>query len=266
MFMRLMYSIAAALVLFVATPALAQEWDEQIFVEDGFKVNFPGKPTVENTTWETQYRYKVPARIYRASRGQERYQVTVADYRPLEKMGPERAKQCPPGAETCIGTQDGRNGGVLGLGYWRMDYRGAMLFALAQLLRRPGVKLTDATLQFQDLVEGYMVQLENQDGSKIFAYITMHEGRLYVYEGTSPKGAPEPGLFINSVGFVDAKGQGIRYTEYYSPAVHGLRQQEPPTYRAGGQLIGPGGVVIPQPNQQGGQAAPAAPAAPAPAR
>ena len=43
--MRLIYCVAAALVLLVATPALAQEWDEHIFVEDGFKVNFPGKPT-----------------------------------------------------------------------------------------------------------------------------------------------------------------------------------------------------------------------------
>lgn len=262
--MRLIYSFAAAIVLFVAAPALAQEWDEHIFAEDGFKVNFPGKPTVENTSWESQYRYKLPARIYRASRGAERYQVTVVDYRPLEKMGPERAKQCPPGAETCIGTQDGRNGGVLGLGYWKMDYRGAMLFALSKMLQRPGVKLTDATLQFQDVVEGYMVQLDNPDESRTFAYITMHEGRLYVYEGMAPKGAPEPGIFNNSVGFVDSQGRGIRYTDYYAPAVHGLRQHEPPPYRAAGQLFGPGGVPLPAsaapPN------APAAPAAPAPAR
>ena len=118
----------------------------------------------------------------------------------------------------------------------------------------------DATLQFQDVVEGYMVQLSNADESRTFAYITMHEHRLYVYEGTAPKGAPEPGIFNNSVGFVDAKGQGIRYTDYYSNAIHGLRQQDPPPYRAGGALIGPGGVVLQPPNPQGGQGGQAAPA------
>jgi hypothetical protein len=259
--MRLIPWIAAALVLAFTTPAPAQEWDEHVFVEDGFKVNFPGKPQVETTTWTSQYRYTLPARIYRASRGAERYSVTAVDYRPLEKLGPERSKQCPPGAETCIGTQDGRQGGILGLGYWKMDLRGAMAFAIQKLLQREGVKLTDMTLQFMDVVEGYSLQLENPDASRTFAYVTMHENRLYVFEGTTPKSAPDPALFQGSVGFVDAKGQGIRYTDYYSNAIHGLRQHEPPPYRAGGALIGPGGVVL-QPAGANAPAAPAAPAAP----
>ena len=106
--MRVIPWIAAALVLSLVTPALAQEWEDFVFVEDGFKVNFPGRPQVENTTWISQYRYTLPARIYRASRGAERYSATVVDYRGIEKQGLERQKQCPPGAETCIGTQDGR--------------------------------------------------------------------------------------------------------------------------------------------------------------
>ena len=255
--MRLTLWMGAALILMLATPATAQEWDEFVFVEDGFKVNFPGKPQVENTTWMSQYRYELPARIYRASRGAERYMVTVVDYRPLEKMGPERSKKCPPGAETCIGTQDGRQGGILGLGYWKMDVRGAMLFTMQKLLQRDGVKLTDATLQFMDVVEGYALQLTNPDESRTFAYITMHENRLYIFEGTTPKGYPDPALFQGSVGFVDAKGQGIRYTDYYSNAVHGLRENEPPPYRAGGNLYGPNGVLIEQGRGANPAAAPA---------
>src|SRR5688572_8596566 len=45
--MRLTPWIAAALVLSLVTPAFAQEWDEFVFVEDRFKVNFPGRPQVE---------------------------------------------------------------------------------------------------------------------------------------------------------------------------------------------------------------------------
>ena len=224
-------------MLAIAAPAVAQEWDEHIFVEDGFKVNFPGKPAVENTTWESQYRYMLPARIYRASRGQERYVVTVADYRGIAKMGEERSKACPPAAETCIGTQDGRQGGVLGLGYWKMDVRGALAYATLTFLQRDA-KVTAYDLEFQDVVEGYFLQLTNRDESRTYAYITMHENRLYVFEGTVPKGYPEPALFQGSVGFVDAKGNGIRYTDYYSNAMHGLRQYEPPPARVGGVLQG----------------------------
>lgn len=241
--MQLILMIATALVLSIVSPAGAQEWDEHVFPQDGFKVNFPGKPTVETTTWTSQYRYTLPAKVYRASRGQERYSVTVVDYRPLEKMGPERSKQCPPGAETCIGTQDGRNGGILGLGYWKMDVRGALLFAMQKLLQRDGVKLTDATLQFMDVVEGYALQLTNPDESRTFAYVTMHENRLYVFEGTTPKGYPDPALFQGSVGFVNEKGEGIRYLDYYSNAVHGLREHELPPYRVGGVLVDPQGVM-----------------------
>ena len=96
-------------------------------------MNFPEKPQVETTTWTSQYRYTLPARIYRASKGAERYSVTVIDYRGLEKQGTERSKNAR-GAETCIGTQDGRQGGILGLGYWKMDVRGALAFAALKFL------------------------------------------------------------------------------------------------------------------------------------
>jgi hypothetical protein len=239
--MRFTLGIGAVLVLSLATAASAQEWDEFVFADDGFKVNFPGAPKVETTTWMSQYRYTLPARVYSAARGAERYSVTVVDFRDIEKQGVARSKQCPPGAETCIGTQDGRQGGILGLGYWKMDVRGAMSYAMFKLLQRDA-KLTDLTLQFQDVVEGYSLQLTNRDESRTFAYVTMHENRLYIFEGTSPKGYPDPALFQNSVGFVDAKGNGIRYLDYYSNAVHGLRQYDPPPARVGGALQGaPGG-------------------------
>jgi hypothetical protein len=236
--MRVPPWIAAVLVLSVITPAFAQEWDEFVFIEDGFKVNFPGRPQLENTTWISQYRYTLPARVYRASRGAERYSATVVD-----KQGAERSKQCPPGAETCIGNQDGRGGGILGPGYWKMDVRGALAFATLKFLQRDA-KVTDFNLQFQDVVEGYFLQLLNPDESRTFAYITMHENRLYIFEGTTPKGYPAPALFQASVGFVDANGNGIRYQDYYSNAVHGLRQYEPPPVRSGGPpQDAPGGAA-----------------------
>ena len=244
--MRVILWMAAAAVLSLATPAVAQEWDEFLFPEDGFSVNFPGRPQVETTTWVTQYHYTLPARVYRASKGNERFVATAVDYRPLEKMGPERSKQCPAEAETCIGTQDGRQGGVLGLGYWKMDVRGAMTYAALKFIQRPGVKVSDYNLEFQQVVEGYMMHLVNADQSRTNVYITMHDNRLYVFEATVPKGYPEPALFTGSVGILNAEGKPIRYTDYYTNSVHGLRQYEPPPVRV-----------------QGGAPAAAAPAAPA---
>jgi hypothetical protein len=232
--MRVLPWIATALVLSLGSPALAQEaWDNYKFPEDGFEVNFPGKPTVETTTYTSQYRYQLPAKIYRASLGQEKYSVTIVDYRPAEKQGVARSRACPPGAETCIGTQDGKQGGILGLGYWKMDVRGAMSYAILKMIQRGG-KLTDLNLEFQQVVEGYFLQLTNPDESRTYAYITMHENKLYIFEGTVPKGRPEPALFQGSVGFVDAKGGSIRYTDYYNNAVHGLRENEPPPFRVDG--------------------------------
>jgi len=114
-----------------------------------------------------------------------------------------------------------------------MDVRGAMTFAALKFIQRDA-KVTDLNLQFQQVVEGLFVQLTNRDESRTFAYITMHENRLYIFEGTVPKGLPEPALFQSSVGFVDAKGGSIRYTDYYSNAVHGLRESEPPSFRVDG--------------------------------
>jgi len=94
-----------------------------------------------------------------------------------------------------------------------------------------------------------------------FAYLTMHENRLYLFEGTVPKGAPEPGLFQGSVGLVDAKGGSIRYTDYYSNAIHGLREQEPPPFRVDGGAIQtwPADTAITNPNCPAGLNDPAAP-------
>jgi uncharacterized membrane protein YphA (DoxX/SURF4 family) len=43
-------AIVVALVLSVAASAAAQEWEEFVSKEDGFKVDFPGTPKVTDIT------------------------------------------------------------------------------------------------------------------------------------------------------------------------------------------------------------------------
>ena len=56
----------------------------------------------------------------------------------------------------------------------------------------------------------------NPDGSRTFAAIHMHGTRLYILEGTVPKGAPAPGLFQQSLMFIDEEGKPIRYRYIYN--------------------------------------------------
>ena len=58
-----------------------------------------------------------------------------------------------------------------------------------------------------DLVAGHQLQLLNQDQSRTFATVNMHGTRLYILEGTVPRGAPAPGLFQQSLMFLDKSGQ-----------------------------------------------------------
>lgn len=241
-------SFAFVLMLTVSGLAAAQDWTEYQNIPDGFKVAFPGQPKVTNTTWTTEYGYKAPAHVYSAERGRERYTLTVVDYNAIEAQGVERRKNCPPGAEPCIGSD------IAGPGYWRHDIRGAMIFATKQYLQK-NVTMTNYTWQHQDLIEGAELQLTNNaDQSRTFVFIAMHENKLYVFDGTVPKGYPQPGLFQQSVGFVDAQGRGIRYQTMYSNEIYGLKEREKPTYGGGGGGRGGRGGAQGQGGRQGGAA------------
>jgi hypothetical protein len=214
-----MTAFLIAFVLSVSGAAVAQEeWDEYVNTQDGFKLLFPGKPTITEITWESQLNYKLPGRVYKVDKGREHYSMTVIDYSKLEEQGIERSKTCPPGNANCRANA----GPALGPGYWRHDERGAIVYATFKLLQRDA-KLTQLAWEWQDMVEGHLLQLTNNaDQSRTFAYIAMHENKLYIMEGTVPKGYPEPGLFQQSLGWVDKDGNGIRYQSPYSNAFHGM--------------------------------------------
>jgi hypothetical protein len=232
-----------AFVLSVAAPAVAQEWTEYQNIQDGFKVVFPGQPKVTETTWKSEFDYVLPARVYTAERGQERYSLTVVDYSGIEQQGIAHLKTCAAGAETCFGSE------LSGPGYWRHDVRGALIWATSKFFQRDA-KVTRYHWSHQDLVEGHQLQLTNADQSRTFAFVAMHEMRLYILEGTVPKGYPEPGLFQQSMGWVDKDGNGIRYQTIYVNQFYGLKQMPPPSSGGGGR--GRGAGVAPQ-GQGGGR-------------
>ena len=215
--MRLNAFVFAAL-LAVPCGAAAQEWEEYTSLEDGFRLNFPGRPTVSESTWTSQLNYVLPARVYLAEKGRERYSLTVVDYSSIEQQGVERGKACPPGNANCRANAPP----TLGPGYAHHDERGAIVYATFKLLQRDA-KLNFLAWEWQDLVEGHLVQLTNNvDQSRTFAWVGMHMRKLYILEGTVPPGYPEPGLFQQSMQWIDKNGDGIRYQSIYSNSFHGM--------------------------------------------
>ncbi len=225
-------------LLLIAAPAAAQEWDLYTNIQDGFSVNFPGQPKVSEITWTSQLNYTLPARVYSAEKGPERYSLTVVDYSSIEQQGTERAKTCPPGNQNCR-----PNGGsALGDGYAKHDERGAIVYATFKLLQRDA-KLNFLAWEWQDMVEGHLLQLSNNlDRSRTFAWIGMHAHKLYILEGTVPENYPEPGLFQQSMGWVDKNGNSIRYQTIYSNSYHGMGLYPVPPYAGAGRGAGAGGA------------------------
>ena len=229
-------SFAFALLFGLAGIAAGQDWADYQNIQDGFKIDFPGQPKVTETTWTSEYGYKLPARVYAAERGKERYSMTVVDYNPIEAQGIERRKNCPAGAEPCIGSD------LSGPGYWKHDIRGAIIYTASKFLERD-VKMTRMLWAHEDLVEGIELQLtSNVDQSRTFAFISMRENRLYIAEGTVPKGYPQPGLFQQSMGYLDKDGNSVRYQKIYSNEVYGLGDAPAPSYGRGGAAAGAGGA------------------------
>jgi hypothetical protein len=222
------YAVICALLMFLPPgAALGQEFVEFTSVEDGFRIAFPGRPQVQNTTYTSQYGYPLPAKVYSVTSGPQRFSVTVVDFRGIQQQA--IAKTCPKGPDTC---QRRALTAVIGEGEWRNDVRGAMLYALNTFINR-GAKITNITGDWQDLVEGMMVQLTNADQSRTFASISMHDNRLYIVEGTAPvRGYPPPIAFQQNFAVVDSQGTSIRYQRMYSNAYHGLGEYPVPS-RAG---------------------------------
>ena len=207
---RFMRLIPAALILCAPGPLFAQGWGDYASRADFFSVNLPGEPVVQETAYTSEYEAEFPARVHAYEDGSTRYSITVVDYTDAERIHTERAGNCPPDVHTgCTGAY------YTGVGSWIVDVRGAIDYATWQILQRDATP-TFFGWNFVDLVEGRHLQLTNADGSRTFAAIYMHESRLYILEATAAAGRPGPELFQQSLQFLDADGNGIRYESIYT--------------------------------------------------
>lgn len=201
---------AAALVLVVTGTSSAQGFIQFNSPKDLFAVSFPGEPAIRDTTWTSEHGVALPSRVYSVENARGRYSMTVVDYKDVEKLSNERSAAC----------QQAKGEGDACMNSWRSDVAGAIVFATWQFMQR-NAKVTFYGWYVADLVSGHQLQLLNADQSRTFATINMHGTRLYVLEATVPRGAPAPGLFQQSLMFIDDQGRSIRYQTYYSPTYSG---------------------------------------------
>jgi hypothetical protein len=199
--MRLTGVVLVVLLLWSTSSALAQDWTEYTNRDDRFTVNVAGQPAVKPTSWKSEYGMTIPGRVYSFQRGPERYSVTVMDYTEAEKL--YAALDHP------ASFRQGR--------YWQIDIMASIQYAATTLYRqRPGAKVSYDAWHYIDLVSGHQLHLTNADGTRTIAGIYLHENRLYILDATVPAKAPEPALFVQSLGFLDANGERVRYNEIYS--------------------------------------------------
>src|SRR5262249_55531091 len=163
---------------------------------------FPGQPTIKDIMYTSEYKHVLPARIYTAMNGAERYTVTVVDYRNLQKMENDRIKQCEA-ANAEKGKVQSRKGvpGDVCMDIFMHDMLGAVIFAAWKLTKEAmdkGAKILGRAYSRRDLVEGQEVYIKNAVQSQAPFGVYLHEDRLYFVEGTGPPNAPPPMLFYES--------------------------------------------------------------------
>lgn len=200
----------AVVALIVTAPLAAQDWKTVAVVEDGFRANFPADPAVEQITYESEFHFELPARVYRAADDFGRYSTTVVDYRDAERLHKERSAKCL--AANGANQQDGdtcQNDFI-------MEVAGAMDHAVERFLTRDGVKVTHYGAYYIDLVSGRQLTLTNADRSRTYVGVHQHAGRLYIQEATVPPGMPEPLLFMQSLAWLNDQGLVIRYRTLYT--------------------------------------------------
>jgi hypothetical protein len=194
--------IIAGITLLLGATLLAQEWSTYTNRVDRFEVNFAGQPKVEEITWPSEYGAVFPGRVYSVEQNGSRYSITVIDYTDAERIHAARKNRT-----------EADNLPI----YWQVDVQASIAYAATKFRQRPGVKVTYDAFHYIDLVSGHQLQMTNPDQSRTFAGIYLHESRLYILEATVPAKAPPPGLFQQSLGFLDAAGRKVRYpTIYYN--------------------------------------------------
>lgn len=171
---RIVVAVAACLL---PTSVLAQEWTEYIDRTERFSVNFPGQPTIRDTTYPPQRGAPVPARVFTVQAGPARYSVTVVNLAAIVQPS---------------------------------DVKGSVSWEAWNFRKRGGQITYDAFAQV-DRIDGHQLQITNPDKTLTVVGIFVHARRLYILEADVPPDTPGAVHFQQSLMILDEDGKRIRY-------------------------------------------------------
>ena len=172
-------SLVAALSMLpmLALSAQTVEWVEYEDRAQFFSINFPGKPTVRDTTYPPQRGNPMPARVYTVDEGPRHYSVMVVD---------------------------------LASARMPSDVLGSVAWEAWNFRKRGGEITYDAHGQV-DSIQGHQLHINNPDRSVSFIGIYTHARRLYILEARVPPNTPGAVHFQQSLIILDKEGKRIRY-------------------------------------------------------
>ena len=171
---RIVVAVAACLL---PTSVLAQEWTEYIDRTERFSINFPGQPTIRDTTYPPQRGAPVPARVFTVQAGPARYSVTVVNLAAIVQPS---------------------------------DVKGSVSWEAWNFRKRGGKITYDAFAQV-DRIDGHQLHITNPDKTLTVVGIFVHARRLYILEADVPPDTPGAVHFQQSLMILDEDGKRIRY-------------------------------------------------------
>ena len=185
--------VAAA---FLSETSAAQGWFEYSNQQDRFSINLPGEPSVDDTTYMSEFSATYPARVHSVASDGNSYSVTVVDFTDAQRIHAEMEKY-----EAAIAPNQ-----------WINDQLASIARAAREFRERGGEVTFDAWSHI-DMVQGHQLQITNDDRSRTFVgiYMNGHTSRLYVLEATVGERSPPPMQFQQSLRFLDEQGESIRY-------------------------------------------------------
>ena len=185
-------------ILWFCESAVAQRWIPYASATDGFRIMAPGEFAIEEIDFETEYGIVVPARVFSHENDTGRYSVTVVDYRDAQRLHDERLREIGPIYQPIYG---------------QVDVRGSVAYAAKKIRDRASTIEYDA-YHYISRIDGHQLQTTNPDQTRTFAAIYLYESRLYVIDATASPDIAPPGMFQQSLEFIDEDGDVITYRNF----------------------------------------------------
>ncbi len=195
--MRFLQLLTPASILCISGSAFAQDWVQFTSELDRFQIQSLGELAMDETTFDSEYGAVLPQRVYSYEDGPNRYSVTVIDYSDAQRIHAARENRSEADYDL----------------YWEVDIRAYRVYAAWQLRQRGGEVTYDA-YHYIDRVEGQQLQITNDDQSRTYAAIYLHDSKLYIVEATVAPGSIPPGFFQQSLQWIQEDGSRIRYRNF----------------------------------------------------